>query len=294
MMTSILGAAVVGALLALSGAVLQSVFRNPLAEPYILGMVGGAALFASAAAMCGLTALGCLVLPAVSFLGACCSLALVALVAYLVARSRRVNGGDSVFRASYSSVILSGFVVTGFTGSLQMLLVSYADPEAVKAIQTWIFGTVDGISGVAVFAGACLLAVVGGVLCAFRRALNVMELGHDEAACLGVNVRLTLAVVLGTVALATAASVALAGMIGFVGLVVPHLARRLAGPRMQWLLPFSAAFGAAFLALAQVVCLLLPEGRGYRPGVGVVCAILCAPFMLTLLVADPKGEGRDV
>ena len=83
-------------------------------------------------------------------------------------------------------------------------------------------------------------------------------------------------------------------MIGFVGLVVPHLARRLAGPRMQWLLPLAAAFGAAFLALAQVVCLLLPEGRGYRPGVGVVCAILCAPFMITLLVADPKGEGRDV
>lgn len=283
-----------GALLALSGAVLQSVFRNPLAEPYILGMVGGAALFASAAAMCGLTALGCFVLPAVSFLGACCSLALVALVAWLVARNRRVNGGDGVSRSSYSAVILSGFVVTGFTGSLQMLLVSYADPAAVKTIQTWIFGTVDAISGVAVCAGACLLAVVGCVLLAFRRELNVMELGHDEAACLGVNVRLTLTVVLATVALATAASVALAGMIGFVGLVVPHLARRLAGPRMQRLLPLAAVFGAAFLALAQIGCLLLPKGAGYRPGVGVVCAILCAPFMLVLLVADPKGEGRDV
>ena len=99
---------------------------------------------------------------------------------------------------------------------------------------------------------------------------------------------------IGAVSLATAVSVSLAGAFGFVGLVVPHLARRIAGPRMQWLLPLAAAFGAVFLALAQVVCLLLPEGRGYRPGVGVVCAILCAPFMITLLVADPKGEGRDV
>lgn len=294
MSISILGAAVVGALLALSGAVLQSVFRNPLAEPYILGMVGGAALFASVAVMCGLTAFGCFVLPAMSFLGALFSLALVALVAWLVVRNRRIHGADGFLRSSYSTVILSGFVVTGFTGSLQMLLVSYAEPEALKAIQTWIFGTVDGISGLSVLTGALLLAVVAAVLSAFRRELNVMELGHDEAACLGVNTGLTMVAVLGTVALATAASVALAGMIGFVGLVMPHFARRIAGPRMQRLLPLSATFGAVFLALAQVVCLLLPEGRGYRPGVGVVCAIICAPFMLVLLVAGAKGEGRDV
>ena len=283
-----------GALLALSGAVLQSVFRNPLAEPYILGMVGGAALFASVAVMCGLTAFGCFVLPAMSFLGACFSLALVALVAAFVVRNRRVHGADGFIRSSYSTVILSGFVVTGFTGSLQMLLISYAEPEALKAIQTWIFGTVDGISGLAVLVGALLLAVVASVLYAFRRELNVMELGHDEASCLGVNTGLTMVVVLGTVALATAASVALAGMIGFVGLLMPHFARRLVGPRMQRLLPLSAAFGAVFLSLAQIVCLFLPEGRGYRPGVGVVCAIICAPFMLALLIAGSKGEGRDV
>lgn len=294
-MTSLLGALVVGGLLAVSGAVLQSIFRNALADSYILGMVGGAALFSALAVTTGLTALGFLVLPAASLVGSCFSLALVAGVAYAVARSRRRQGADGFIRSSYSTVVLSGFVVTGFTGSLEMLVVSYAEPKAVKTITTWIFGSVSGIAWPSVGLGAAVLAVVAGVLYAFRRELNVMELGHDEAACLGVNTGRTICVVLGTVALATSVSVALAGMIGFVGLVMPHFARRLVGPRMQFLLPVSALFGGAFLALAQFVSASLPVGRdGQAIGVGVVCAIISAPFMLLLLVSRHNGEGWDV
>lgn len=295
MVISLLGALVVGALLAVSGAVLQSVFRNALADPYILGMVGGAALFSALAVTLGVTAIGFLVLPAASLVGSCFSLSLVALVAYAVARCRRQHGADGFIRSSYSTVVLSGFVVTGFTGSLEMLVVSYARPEAVKTITTWIFGSVNGITWPSVALGAMALGVVAAVLYAYRRELNVMELGHDEAQCLGVNTGRTMCVVLGTVALATSVSVALAGMIGFVGLVMPHFARRLVGPRMQLLLPVSAAFGGAFLALAQLVSRLLPpDGGGMPVGVGVVCAVISAPFMLFLLVSRHNGEGWDV
>lgn len=295
MLIPLLGALVVGALLAVSGAVLQSVFRNALAEPYILGMVGGAALFASVAVMFGWTVLGCLVLPAASFLGSCFSLGLVALVAWCVARNRRTQGADGFLRSSYATVVLSGFVVNGFTGSLEMLALSYAKPEAVKTVQTWVFGSVNGISASSVLMGAVALAVVGTVLYAFRRELNVMELGHDEAACLGVNTAGVMIVVLGVVALATAVSVALAGMIGFVGLVMPHFARRLVGPRMQLLLPVSAAFGGLVLGLAQAVCSCLPAtDGGYPVGVGVICAVISAPFMLFLLMSRRNGEGWDV
>ncbi|MGN0854276.1 MAG: FecCD family ABC transporter permease [Kiritimatiellia bacterium] len=295
MLTSLLGALVVGGLLAVSGAVLQGVFRNALADPYILGMVGGAALFSALAVTTGLTALGFLVLPAASLLGSCFALALVAGVAYAVVRCRRRQGADGFIRSSYSTVVLAGFVVTGFTGSLEMLVVSYAEPAAVKTITTWIFGSVNGIAPPSVALGAAVFAVVAVILYAFRRELNVMELGHDEAACLGVNTGRTIRVVLGTVALATSVSVALAGMIGFVGLVMPHFARRLVGPRMQLLLPVSAAFGGVFLALAQFVSRVLPTGGDGRAiGVGVVCAIISAPFMLLLLLSRRNGEGWDV
>ena len=290
MTLSIAAAIVVGAALAVSGAVLQSVLRNPLAEPYILGIVGGSALFSALATKLGLVALAAWVLPASSFLGACFSLSLLLLVAWFASRARAVNGSDAQLRSNFSTVVIAGFVVGGFTGSLDWLVLSYCSPEDFTRLNKWLYGSLSEVGFAALVSGALVLAIVMAVLVFFRRGLNVMALGHDEAECLGIDTRTTMVAVIGAVSLATAVSVSLAGAIGFVGLVVPHFVRRVFGPRMQRLLPFSALFGGVFLALAQIVAAkFLPE-----VGVGVICAIFGGPFILWLLASRRNGEGRDV
>ncbi len=285
-------AIIVGALLALSGAVLQSVLRNPLAEPYMLGMVGGGALFSALAMNFGLVAWGAFVLPIASFLGSCFSLALVCLVAWCAARARSLNGADAALRSSSSTIVVAGFVVGGFTGSLDMLVLSYSEPEAFTRLSKWLYGSLWAVTRAHLAAGVATLAAVFAVLMFYRKELNVMELGRDEAECLGVDTRTVMLVVIGVVALATSVSVALAGAVGFIGLVVPHVVRRVCGARMERLLPLSALLGGGFLALAQFVAAHLPGGR--TVGVGVVCAVVGAPFFLWLLASRHNGESRDV
>lgn len=287
-----LAAMVVGALLAVSGAVLQSVMRNPLAEPYMLGMVGGGALFAALAINLGLVALGSFVLPSASFLGSCCSLLVVLAVARAAARVRAENGADGAMRSSSSTVVLAGFVVGGLTGSLDMLVLSYSAPGDFERISKWLYGSLASASAAHVLLGAAVLAAVVALLAALRKDLDVMELGRDEAECLGVDTRRTMILAVGAVSLATSVSVAIAGAVGFVGLVVPHFVRRVFGPRMARLVPLSALFGALFLFVAESVAEAMPGGD--KVGVGVVCAVAGAPFFLWLLSSRRNGEGRDV
>ena len=126
---AVLAATVVGASLAVSGAVLQGVLRNPLAEPYILGIVGGGALFSAIAVKFGLVAAGDWVIPVSCFLGSCFSLLLLLLVASFAAKARDANGADAQMRSSGSTIVVAGFVVGGFTGSLDWLVLSYCPPE---------------------------------------------------------------------------------------------------------------------------------------------------------------------
>ncbi len=285
-------AMVVGALLAVAGAVLQSVLRNPLAEPYMLGMVGGGALFSALAMTLGFVAWGAFVLPVASFLGSAFSLALVCLVAWCAARARSLNGTDAALRSSSSTIVVAGFVVGGFTGSLDMLVLSYSEPEAFTYLSKWLYGSLATVTLAHLAVGVATLAAVLAVLLFYRKELNVMELGRDEAECLGINTRAVMLIVIGVVAVATSVSVALAGAVGFVGLVVPHVVRRVWGPRMERLLPLSALLGGLALASAQLVVEMLPGAR--TVGVGVVCAIFGAPFFLWLLSSRRNGEGRDV
>ena len=284
-------AVVTGAALSVSGAALQSVLRNPLAEPYLLGTVGGAALFAALATNLGLVALGAWVLPASSFLGSCVSLALVCVVGCCAARARAVDGANPFLLSGGNAVVLAGFVTGGFLGSLDMLVLSYAKPDDFAALSKWLYGSLGAVTGPTLALGGLALAVVLAALLALARRLNVMELGRAEAEALGVNVRATAFAVLALVSLATAVSVALAGAIGFVGLVVPHAVRRKAGPRLQRVFALSALVGGAFLMCAEFARRLLP---GADVPVGVVCAILGAPFFLWLLVSRRNGEGWDV
>lgn len=270
---------VIGAALSVSGATLQGLLRNPLAEPYMLGMVGGGALFVALATVLGLTAWGAFVLPAASLAGSCCSLLLVLAVARFARRVRDRKGADAAMRSAYDPVIVAGFVVGGFTGSLDMLALSFAKADDFASVSKWLYGSLANVTPQALALGAGVLAVVLVVLFALRRPLDVMELGHDEAACLGVNVRGTMIAAIAAVSLATSVSVALAGAVGFVGLVVPHAVRRLFGVRQRAVVPFSALFGGVFLVLAQLLVGFVPADVP----VGVVCAAVGAPFFLVLL-----------
>lgn len=279
-----------GASLSVSGAALQSVLRNPLAEPYLLGTVGGAALFATAAVVTGLTAAAAWVMPVASFAGSCLSLALVFSVAYFARRARLVEGGDAFVRSAGSSVVLAGFVTGSFMGSLQMLVVSGAKPEAFTMISKWLFGSLSTASAVSTALSGVVFAAVFTVLFSLSRRLNVMELGTDEAECLGIDVRKTMFIVIASVAMATAACVANAGAIGFVGLVVPHVVRRKIGPLMQKVLPASAIFGGVVLAAAEGISRIIPG----EISVGIVAAVFGAPFFFFLLASRRNGEGWDI
>lgn len=281
---------VVGALLSISGTALQSVLRNPLAEPYLLGTVGGASLFTTIATLAGFSALGAWSIPAASFTGSCLSLAIVAFVAHTAERVRSDSSADPYLRSSGSAVVLAGFVTGSLTGSLQMLAVSYADDGAFTSISKWLFGNLRSSTPASFLLGAAALSAVFGVLFSLAKRINVLELGRNEAECLGLNVKSTLFAILASVALGTAVSVSIAGAVGFIGLIIPHAARRLTGPRMQMLLPASAAGGGLALTAAEAVSRLLP---GDIP-TGVVCAVVGAPFFMWLLMSKRNGEGRDI
>ena len=283
-------AAVVGASLAVTGTVLQSVLRNPLAEPYLMGTVGGAALLAAGAMVSGLTTLGVWVLPAASFLGSCLSLALVCGVAALAGRARRAESASPFLRASGSTLVLAGFVTGGFTGSLNMLVLSFASDADFAAVSKWLFGSLRTVTPLTFAVGAAVFAAVLAVLLVLARRLDVLELGRTEAECLGVNARAVIFAVLAAASLMTAVSVALAGAIGFVGLVVPHVVRRLAGPRMTRVIPCAALAGGAFLLAAEGLVRLSPR----EVPVGVLAAVLGSPFVFVLLSLRKSGEGWDV
>lgn len=278
---------VTGASLGASGATLQVLLRNPLAEPYVLGMVGGGALFVALATVLGLTAWGAFVLPIASFAGSCCSLLLVLTVAYFSARARDRKGADAAMRSSYGYVVVAGFVVGGFTGSLDMLVLSFADSADFAAVSKWLYGSLSNVTPQALALGVVTLAFALIVLFAFRKSLDIMELGHDEAACLGVNVRGTMIAAIAAVSIATSVSVALAGAVGFVGLVVPHVVRRVFGVRPQMVILFSTLFGGAFLMAAQ----FLVGQFSVEVPVGVVCAAVGAPFFLVLISMPPPDRG---
>ena len=269
----VLAALTVGASLALSGAALQSVLRNPLAEPYVLGLVGGASLGVALAFSCGWAAACALAVPVAAFAGSCLSLALVCAVAFFAARrtGRRALAGGTV--------VVAGFVTGGFTNSLQMLVLAYATPEQSAAAFKWVWGDLHAVRTGPVCWAALALAVAFLLLYSQNRRLNALVLGEDAARALGVNVRRTQLVALGAASLATASSVALVGAVGFLGLIVPHVVRRLFGADHRVYLPASAAGGALFLVAADAAAGLFP---GNLP-VGVVCALTGAPFFLWLL-----------
>ena len=265
-----------GAALAGSGAAYQGLFRNPLADPYLIGAASGAGLGAAAAFSLGMPGgnLSYLTVPLFAFAGALLTVAVV----YRLASS---TGG-----APSSILILAGVAVSSFVTALTSFLLINASGDLRRAV-VWLVGG-STMAGWKPFWAALPYAVIGLVgLLRLAYPLNVLQLGDEQAAQLGLRVENTRRWTVIAATLATAAAVAFSGVIGFVGLLVPHIIRRLWGGDHRRLLPLSMLAGAAFLLLADVIAraLLAPQ----ELPVGVVTALCGAPFFLFILRRTRQG-----
>ncbi len=259
----------VGASLAASGAAYQAVFRNPLADPYLLGAAAGAGLGATIAVAYGPAGAVEVTVPIAAFLGAIGGVGL----AYGLGRSSL--GGRAA-----TSLVLAGVAVASFLTAVQTFLQQQRS-ETLRQVYTWILGRLGttGWDDVRLALPSVLLAV--GTLWAVRRLLDVIEVGDIEAQSLGLNVgRLRLVVVVAA-SLATAAAVAVAGLIGFVGIIVPHTVRLLVGGSYRSVLPLSVLFGASFLILVDLLARTVVSPAEIP--IGVITAFIGAPFFVAVL-----------
>lgn len=258
---------VVGAGLACSGVVLQALLRNPLADPYVLGVSNGAALGAAAAIIAGLG--GMFALPLFAFMGALTALLVVLLLAY--------RGGTT----NIYSLLLSGIIVGSICSSVLMLIISIAPIEGMHGITWWMLGNLQATS-IPLLAGGAILIGTGFVLVwLMARQLNALALGGEMAHHLGVPVKAVIIIFVVLATLTAASAVALAGLIGFVGLIIPHLMRLVVGPDHQRLVPASALAGGLFLAICDTAARLVLAP--IEIPVGVVTALIGGPFFIFLL-----------
>jgi len=259
----------VGAGLAVAGAVLQAVLRNPLAEPYVLGVSSGAGLGAALVILLGWTTRSVFALPAGAFALALVTLALV----YALARQHG--------RTSLYGLLLSGVIISAIASSLLMLLIALVPVAGLHGVVWWLLGNLQTDSGALLACGATLIALAVAVICWLARDLDALTLGPEMAHHLGISPTLVTALGLGCATLMTAAAVALSGLIGFIGLIVPHMVRGLIGPGHRRLLPVTAVLGGVFLVLCDAFARTV-----FAPievPVGVVTALLGGPFFLWLL-----------
>jgi iron complex transport system permease protein len=259
---------VVGGVLAVAGAALQALVRNPLADPYLLGLSGGAGLGAVLALAAGVVSAW--VLPAAAFAGALAA-------TLIVYRLALVAGGALDGRI----LLLAGVVVGAFCGALVAGILAVSDASQLKAATLWLMGSLGGVGWSGVLALAAYAVPALAVLVAESRSLNLLALGEEPALHLGADVARTKRRVYVAASLLAAASVAAAGIIGFVGLVVPHAIRLLLGHDHRTLLPAAFVLGGTFLVAADALA-----RTAFAPlelPVGVVTAVVGVPFFALLL-----------
>lgn len=260
-------ALLVGAALGLSGAALQGFLRNPLADAGILGVSAGGALGAVLMLYFGWFAVWAPLLPLGGLLGG----GLAVLLVYMLSR-----------RSSVTLLILAGIAVNAFASATTALLLNLApDPYAVLEIVFWMLGSLADRSLQDLYLALPLISLGGLCLLSSGRALDALSLGEDVAVSLGVNLNRTRLLILGGTAASVGAAVAVSGVIGFVGLVVPHLLRPMVGAQPSRLLLPSALAGALLLLVADMATRLIPAQAELK--LGVLTAFLGAPFFLLLL-----------
>ncbi len=268
-------AALVGALLAICGAATQGLFRNPLADPSLIGVTAGASAGASLTifSLSSLTASTNISGLWLVSLGAFIGGAVAVIGVYRLATTK--NG------TSVATMLLAGIAITAVAGGLNSLIEFFADNEALRRISLWKMGGLDGADTQRTATAALVALIVIAILPRYATALNALLLGESEARHLGISVQKTKLHLILLVALAVGVSVALAGTIAFVGLVVPHMIRLLIGPNHRYLLPLSALGGASLLLLADTLARTIVAP--IELPVGLVTALLGAPFFISLL-----------
>jgi iron complex transport system permease protein len=272
-------AALVGSTLSIAGASYQGVFRNPLVDPYLLGVAAGAGLGATIVITVnrsGTSTWWIDPLPLAAFIGG-----LIAVIAtYLV-------GTTGKGERSSISLVLSGVAVTSLATAAQTFLLQ-RNSDVVRQVYSWILGRLSSAtwSDVRLVIPYVVLSTIALLL--HRRLLDVLRVGDDEASALGVNVSRVRLVVVIAATLGTASVVAVSGLIGFVGIIVPHAVRLIVGTSYRVVLPVSLLFGAAFLILADIPGRVL-DNPAETP-IGVVTAFLGAPFFLLILRARKTAQ----
>ncbi len=270
----LLTAFTVGAALAVSGVAYQAVLRNPLAEPFILGISGGASVGAAIAIASGISAYTLFAIPALSFLGAIVILSLVLILS---------RGAGSEYS---TNIMLSGIIAGSVCSSLLMFMISVMDVETLHSVTWWMLGSLQPGSRSLLYmvlsfsvAGVVLLFILG-------RDADTLSMGEEVAFHFGISPRVSGLIILGTASLLTAAAVSMSGIIGFVGLIVPHILRRLCGATHRRLFPLAFFAGGIFLMLCDTFArtLLFPK----EIPVGVITASLGGPFFIWLINRKKK------
>ncbi|RCV49451.1 FecCD family ABC transporter permease [Marinitenerispora sediminis] len=270
--------AVVGGLLAIAGAGYQGVFRNPLADPYLLGAAGGAGLGAT---------LVIVFAPALS-LGPVRAVPLAAFAGALLGVAAAYLLGSTAGRGGTAGLVLAGVAVSSFLSAVQTLVQQFRIEE-LQRVFAWILGGLGRGGWDDVVLVAPYAAVGALVLLACGRLLDLLALGDEKAASLGLNPTAVRLLVIAAASLATAAAVSVSGLIGFVGIVVPHLVRRMVGSDYRRVLPMSLLVGGAFLVLVDIAARTVVAPAELP--IGVVTAFVGAPFFLVVLRATRHHRG---
>jgi iron complex transport system permease protein len=273
--------ALVGSMLAGGGAAYQGVFRNPLADPYLLGVAAGGGLGATIIIISGA---GQPLLPPAAFAGAIAAVAVTYLLGAGARRASATNssatGSSATGSSATASIVLAGVAVAALLTAVQTYL-QQQHTQDLQQVYSWILGSLSLASWSEVLIILPYAAVAAALLLAHRRLLDVLRVGEVEASSLGVDIaRVRLTVVIAAT-LGTAAAVAVSGLIGFVGIIVPHTVRLLAGASYRIVLPVSMIGGAAFLVLADVAARTVQSPA--EVPIGVITALAGAPFFLFVL-----------
>lgn len=264
----IIFAGIVGAALSTAGVVFQALLRNPLADPYILGVSGGSAVGAIIGIIIGA---GCVTfsVPALAFLGAVLTVVLVFVI------------GNRNGRLDSNTLLLAGVIVNAFFSAVIMFFISISSNADLHNITFWLMGDVSLADGNKIMLMSLFLAIGDGVVYCYARPLNLIVAGEETAMQLGVNVKRTKIVLFFAGSLMTAVAVSFTGIIGFVGLVIPHMMRMMFGTDHRLLLPASFLFGASFLVIADTIARVIFPGMELP--VGVITALCGAPYFIYLL-----------
>lgn len=264
----ILGAIVVGASLGIGGAVIQSIFKNPITEPYIIGISSGAAVGAVAAIVFGITVFGLYTIQLFAFIFAI-------LIVFIVYTFSFRNG-----RTPPTFLLLAGISVSLFTSSIVALML-YINPNLQSSAYFWLMGSLQGISWDELIPVTIIAVFSSTLISLFSRELDALQMGESHAHSIGVPVEKTKALMIILVSLSVSAAVSISGLIGFVGLIMPHISRLIYGGSNKFVLISSAILGAIFLILSNDIAMVAVPNEVIP--LGVVTGMIGVPFFMYLL-----------